>query len=67
MPAFKGAATGKNPFHLWPDACAVGIGAGLFQGPHESETGGGEINHYVTLGVSSWCTKYVIVKRYNEL
>ena len=33
VPDMEGARLKTNPFHLWVDACAYGIGAGLFQGP----------------------------------
>ena len=37
IPHFAGAAEGSNPFHIWPDACSYGVGAGLFQGyPQET-------------------------------
>ena len=30
-PDLEGAQSGTNPFHLYPDACQYGVGAGLFQ------------------------------------
>ena len=50
VPDYEGAASGQNPFILMLDACAYGIGAGLFQGSPDSTLQG---SHYSTLGVPS--------------
>ena len=67
VPDVAGAGDGSNPLHLYPDACAYGVGAGLFQAPIRVETGAEEgRNHYQTLGVSTWATKMQVERRYNE-
>ncbi len=65
VPDFAGSANGTNLFHIWPDACSYGVGAGLFQGyPREvSEVPG---SHYHALGVPTWATKADIVERFRE-
>ena len=37
-PDLDGAMSGRNPLHLWPDACAYGIGAGLFQSAPQEQS-----------------------------
>ena len=36
-PDFSGAASGRNPFHVFLDASGYGVGAGLFQAPAAEE------------------------------
>ena len=68
VPDLAGAHSGENPFHMWLDACAYGIGGGLFQGPPLDEPDTPMVNtHYQTLGVTTWCTKQEIERRYQEL
>jgi len=66
VPDFTGAADNSNPFHIWPDACAYGIGAGLFQG-----YGNGTLSlldsHYSILGVPTWATKGDVDEQYRAL
>ena len=50
VPDFEGSRLGTNPFHIWVDACAYGIGGGLFQGPM-TETPAHDTKHYQVLGL----------------
>ena len=61
----EGSRSGRNPFHLWVDACAYGVGAGLFQGPFAGDAIPAD-NYYTSLGLSSWCTKQEVERRYHE-
>ena len=66
VPDFPGAVDGSNPFHIWPDACKYGVGAGLFQGfPKEHAQMPG--THYHLMGLPVWCTKAEVVAWYGEL
>ena len=68
VPDMKGAADGSNPYHLWLDACAYGIGAGLFQGPSTTEKPTGVAQtHYEVLRLPTWSTKLEIGRRYQDL
>ena len=66
VPDFEGSSLGTNPFHIWVDACAYGIGGGLFQGPM-TEAPAHNTTHYQVLGLPTWCTKQEIERRYQEL
>ena len=63
----EGARLKTNPFHLWVDACAYSIGAGLFQGPPTTSGSNTLDTHYQTLGLTTWCTKVELERRYQEL
>ena len=63
----EGGRLKTNPFHLWVDACAYGIGAGLFQGPPVTSEPNAVDTHYQTLGLTTWCTKIELERRYQEL
>ena len=65
VPDFKGAERGDNLFHIWPDACAYGIGGGLFQGYPQDSTA--PPSYYTVIGVPTWATKAEIVAKYGEL
>ena len=65
VPDMEGSRSGNNPFHLWVDACAYGVGASLFQGPY-SETAFPADNHHTSLRLSTWCTKQEVERRYLE-
>ena len=65
VPDYEGTMNGSNPLHLWPDACAFGIGAGLFQGAPKTVTAAS--THYEVLVVPTWCTKVIVERRYHEL
>ena len=65
VPDYEGATDGTNPLHLWPDACAFGVGAGLFQGTPKNRTD--PSTYYDILGVPTWSTKAVIERRYHDL
>jgi hypothetical protein len=64
IPDAEGAASGKNPFHLWPDACNYGIGAGVFQSTPDD--GAGETGLYADLGVPTWVTQQEITAAYSK-
>ena len=63
----EGARLKTNPSHLWVDACAYGIGVGLFQGPPVTSEPNAVDTHYQTLGLTTWCTKVELGRRYKEL
>ena len=68
VPDFVGAQNKTNVFHLWPDACKYGVGAGLFQGTRmdvkEPEL---LLSAYEVLGLNNWCTKNEIERRYQQI
>ena len=66
VPDFAGAADGRNPFHIWPDACAYGVGAGLFQG-FPLDVSDRPDSHYSCLNLPTWCTKLEVDNRFKEL
>lgn len=57
VPDFAGAASGRNPFHVYLDACGYGIGAGLFQRPPEQDE---LLDYYKMLNVAPNSTKLEI-------
>ena len=61
----EGSRSGRNSSHLWLDACAYGVGAGLLQGPFETTAIAAD-THYTTLGLNTWCTKQDVERRYHE-
>jgi len=65
VPDFEGSMNGTNIFHLWPDACQYGIGAGLFQGSRIGSTE--TMTAYAILGLQNWVTKSDIEKRFQQL
>ena len=65
VPDFKGAGRGDNLFHIWPDACAYGIGGRLFQGYPQDSTA--PPSYYTEIGVPFWASKAEIVAQYGEL
>ena len=68
VPDFEGSRLGTNPFHVWLDACAYGIGGGLFQGSSlNCSPDMPPPTHYQTMGLPTWCTKQEIERRYQEL
>ena len=66
VPDCDGASDGTNPYHIWPDACAYGIGAGLFQGYSAKATDAPE-SYYSLLGLNTWVTKAELEGRYRDL
>ena len=68
VPDFEGSRLGTNPFHVWLDACAYGIGGGLFQGSSlNCSLDTPTPTHYQTMGLPTWCTKQEIERRYQEM
>jgi hypothetical protein len=65
VPDLVGSHNGTNPFHLFPDACNYGVGAGLFQ-PSLGISAKGA-THYSTLMVPPWATKAEIERKYQDL
>ena len=59
VPDFRGAADGSNPFRIHVDACAYGVGAGIFQLPAANSTDGGD-DYYTVLKVPKGATKQEI-------
>ena len=59
VPDFAGLANNENDLHIWPDACAYGVGGGLFQGSaaDDSKQSAVNVTHYSTPGVTEWSTK----------
>ena len=60
VPDFEGASKGTNPYHLWPDACAYGVGAGLFQSQGEGKAEA-EDNFYTRLSIPTWEPKQTLM------
>ena len=52
-----GAIDVSRVFHLWPDACAFGVGSGLFQGPAKNNTSDAQDDAYSVLGIPDWASK----------
>ena len=76
VPDFQGAHNKTNVFHLWPDACKYGVGAGLFQGSKVPATGSANgdsenmslcLSAYEILGVPTSSTKGHIDQKYQFL
>ena len=67
VPDFAGAMDGSSPSHLWPDACAYGVGAGLFHGYSAVAPGSTPDTHYTVLGVPTWATKADVEERFRSL
>ena len=66
IPDLDGDLDGSNPLHLWPEACAYGIGSGLFEGSSEAAANGrATTTLYTVLEVPTWATKSE--RRYQEL
>ena len=58
-PDYEGGASGRNKYHLYPDACNYGIGSALFQAPKASDND----TLYTQLGVPTWATKLDMDRR----
>ena len=65
-PDVQGGADGSNPYHLYVDACAYGVGAGLFQASVTEGVKEDSRSLYEVLGVTTWSTKAEVVKAYHE-
>ena len=68
VPDFAGLANNENDLHIWPDACAYGVGGGLFQGSAADDSKGSAVNvtHYSALGVTEWSTKAEITQAFSS-
>ena len=67
VPDFEGSHDKTDVFHLWPDACKYGVGAGLFQGSRPDKTDPELLSAYEILGLYNWCTKGEIERRYQQI
>ncbi len=67
VPDYQGLADGSNELHIWPDACAYGIGGGLFQASPPAERADQPVEtHYSVLHVREWNTKQEISNAYQQ-